>query len=192
VSGVALLVAGGVAGVSYASIPDAGTGLIHSCYSTTTGAMRVNNVAKTPSCHTGEAALTWYKGAPAPTSVSGQVATDSGIQFVAHSSGLQVSVTCEPFINGTSVVSAEVTPIGNAGFWGWGTGSDDNTTVRPAHISAGADGAPRTISDSESGTTMSLDVVATASGGPTKYTRFDISVVEGSMCNYHIMIIPSS
>lgn len=192
VTGGALIVAAGLAGVSYASIPDAGTGLIHSCYSTTTGAVRINDVAKTPTCHTGETALTWYKGAPAPTSVSGQVANDNTDHVVARSSGQQVAVNC--WNNGTSFkTDIIIKPTGTASFWGWGTASDGNT-IHPARVQAGANGQPAGIVNGEQTASNSLDVVAsaTASGAPTKYTRFDVSVVQGSMCNYHIMIIPSS
>ena len=51
-----LLVAGGVA---YAAIPDAKTGVIHGCYSKTTGALRVIDPSKSQSCAAGEAALNW-------------------------------------------------------------------------------------------------------------------------------------
>jgi hypothetical protein len=190
VTGAALIGAGALAGVSYASIPDAGTGLIHACYSKTTGAARINDVAKAPTCHSGEAALTWYKGAPAPTSVSSQVAADGTIYNVASSGGLTVQVLCATASDGSPIVFAAVG--GGPSFWGWGTASD-GTTVHAAAIQY-LNGQPSELHDSENAPTLSLDVVASApaSGAPTKYTRFDLSVVKGSMCNYHIMIIPSS
>jgi hypothetical protein len=45
-------------GVAYATIPDAGTGLIHGCYSNTTGALRVIDPAHS-SCAAGETSLNW-------------------------------------------------------------------------------------------------------------------------------------
>jgi hypothetical protein len=48
----------GAGGLAWASIPDSGTGLIHGCYSTSTGALRVIDPA-TATCHTGEASLNW-------------------------------------------------------------------------------------------------------------------------------------
>jgi hypothetical protein len=189
VTGAALVAVGGVAGVSYASIPSAG-GLINACYSKTTGAARINDVAKTPKCHSGEAALTWYQGAPPPTSVSGQVAADGNVHSVSSSGGLSVLVSCATASDGSPIVFAAVG--GGLSFWGWGTASD-GTTVHAAAIQY-SNGQPFELNDSENSATMSLDVVAspTASGASTKYTRFDLSVVKGSMCNYHIMIIPSS
>ena len=50
------VVAGGVA---YATIPDAKTGAIHGCYSTSTGALRVIDPSKGQSCAAGEASLNW-------------------------------------------------------------------------------------------------------------------------------------
>jgi hypothetical protein len=53
---MALAAAGGVA---FAVIPDAGTGVIHSCYDKTTGALRVIDPSKGQSCGSSEAALNW-------------------------------------------------------------------------------------------------------------------------------------
>lgn len=48
-----------VGGVAFAVIPDSGTGVIHSCYDTTTGALRVIDPSKGQSCGGSEAALNW-------------------------------------------------------------------------------------------------------------------------------------
>ncbi len=54
-------------GVAYATIPDAGTGLIHGCYSNSNGALRVVDPA-TSECVNGETGLNWnqagQQGAP--------------------------------------------------------------------------------------------------------------------------------
>ena len=54
---VALLIVGG--SVAYASIPDSGTGLIHGCYNTTTGALRVIDGATQVCAASTETALDW-------------------------------------------------------------------------------------------------------------------------------------
>jgi hypothetical protein len=54
--GATLLAAGGAA---YATIPDSGTAVIHSCFSNSTGALRVIDPSKGQSCAAGESALSW-------------------------------------------------------------------------------------------------------------------------------------
>jgi hypothetical protein len=49
----------GAGGLAWAAIPDSGTGLIHGCYSTSTGALRVVDPSRSQTCHTGEATLNW-------------------------------------------------------------------------------------------------------------------------------------
>lgn len=59
------------AGISYAAIPDS-TGLIHGCYSTTSGALRVIDPAKTKACPTGTTGLNWnQKGLQGPAGPKG-------------------------------------------------------------------------------------------------------------------------
>ena len=53
---VVMLAAGGVA---IASIPDAGTGIFHGCYSTSTGALRLINPSAHEACKAGEHAVSW-------------------------------------------------------------------------------------------------------------------------------------
>ncbi len=53
---VVMLAAGGVA---IASIPDAGTGVFHGCYSTSTGALRLVNPSAREVCKKGEHAVSW-------------------------------------------------------------------------------------------------------------------------------------
>lgn len=75
-SGGRLFFAGGVAfalfagGVAYATIPDLGTGLIHGCYSSSTGALRVIDPSKGQKCASGQRSLSWnqrgIKGATGP------------------------------------------------------------------------------------------------------------------------------
>src|SRR5215472_5492842 len=57
------LVAGGMA---VASIPDA-KGVLHACYSTKTGAVRLIDTAKKQKCETGEKSVSWNQaGRPGP------------------------------------------------------------------------------------------------------------------------------
>ena len=52
-----------IAGVAIASIPDSG-GVIHGCYRTTTGALRVINTGTGQTCVAGEVALNWSQIGP--------------------------------------------------------------------------------------------------------------------------------
>jgi hypothetical protein len=45
--------------VAYATIPDSSSGVIHGCYTKTTGALRVIDPSKGQSCASGEASLNW-------------------------------------------------------------------------------------------------------------------------------------
>ena len=46
-------------GLALASVPDAGTGVFHGCYSTKTGALRLVDPAKGQSCAAGQKAVSW-------------------------------------------------------------------------------------------------------------------------------------
>jgi hypothetical protein len=66
-----------VSGVAIASIPDAGTGIFHGCYSTATGALRLVNRAANQVCKRGEDAVSWdqvgitWEGTWSPTTAYG-------------------------------------------------------------------------------------------------------------------------
>ena len=49
----------GALGAALAAIPDAGTGVLHGCYSKKTGALRVIDPAKKQKCASGEGAVSW-------------------------------------------------------------------------------------------------------------------------------------
>jgi len=85
----ALALAIAAAGTAYASIPD-GSGVIHGCYATKGGTLRVVDSA-TSACLKGELPLNWnLQGPPGPaaTALWGRVAADgtlqsgSGIEFI--------------------------------------------------------------------------------------------------------------
>jgi hypothetical protein len=88
--GAALFTAGGVA---YATIPDSGTAVIHSCFSNSTGALRVIDPSKGQSCAAGESALSWngrglnFRGSfkNTTTYAIGDVVTLNGGTYVAKS-----------------------------------------------------------------------------------------------------------
>jgi hypothetical protein len=63
---VALAIAGAllvVGGIAYATIPDA-SGVIHACYKTNQGTLRVIDTAKAESCSKSEVALDWSQTGP--------------------------------------------------------------------------------------------------------------------------------
>src|SRR4051794_5028690 len=72
---IATTAAVGAAGTAYASIPDNYTGIISSCYNTTSGAMRVIDDPShgyTPSCPSSEKPLVWNQiGRTGPTGMRG-------------------------------------------------------------------------------------------------------------------------
>ena len=53
-----LVAALAVGGIAWATIPDS-AGVLHGCYNTTTGALRVIDPSKGQTCASGEAALSW-------------------------------------------------------------------------------------------------------------------------------------
>jgi hypothetical protein len=59
VLGLGVVLALGAGGIALAVIPDAGTRVIHGCYNTTSGALRVIDPGKGQSCAAGEASLDW-------------------------------------------------------------------------------------------------------------------------------------
>jgi hypothetical protein len=88
-AGAALLLMAG--GVAYATIPDVGTSLVHGCYNTTSGALRVVDPGKGQTCAAGEASLNWgskglhWRGTWTPTAAFGpnDVTTLNGTAFIA-------------------------------------------------------------------------------------------------------------
>ena len=62
--GSVLLLAGVGAGVSYAAIPDSGTGVISGCYSTVTGAVKVIDAQSGQSCGLLQKPLNWNQTGP--------------------------------------------------------------------------------------------------------------------------------
>jgi hypothetical protein len=88
--GAALVAAGGAA---YATIPDSGTAVIHSCFNNSTGALRVIDPSKSQSCAAGESALSWngrglnFRGSfkNTTTYAIGDVITLNGGTYVAKS-----------------------------------------------------------------------------------------------------------
>src|SRR3989442_7513098 len=63
VIGAALAAAAATGGVAYATIPDS-SGVIHSCYTKSTGTIRIIDATVT-NCKSGETALTWNNTGPA-------------------------------------------------------------------------------------------------------------------------------
>jgi hypothetical protein len=63
-AGAAVVMAGIGAGVSYAAIPDSGTGVISGCYSTVTGTVKVIDAQSGKTCGLLEKSLTWNQLGP--------------------------------------------------------------------------------------------------------------------------------
>jgi hypothetical protein len=59
IAGMIVLLTVGGAGVAWTLIPDRGTGVIHGCYASSNGALRVIDPSKGQSCSAGEAPLDW-------------------------------------------------------------------------------------------------------------------------------------
>jgi hypothetical protein len=78
----------------------------------------------------------------------------------------------------------------NSGFWGWGTQTSDGAVV-PAELQT-VNGQPVQLDGNSNSTTLEMGVVVTPSLSTGHYTRFDISIVTGTMCNYHVMVTPST
>jgi hypothetical protein len=174
------------AGVAVASIPDAGTGTIHACYVKTGGALRVIDVAKGQKCKATETAISWpQQSGLGARSYNGQIAQNFIRKTVVTTAdGLQLVVDCDNGAQDWVVMSP--TP-GAAGFWGWGTESQGDAP-QPVNV-LNVNGQPSYLSGTIVSGNTQASVVATFSG---HYTRFDISLVLGTMCNYHVMVTTSS
>jgi hypothetical protein len=104
------------AGIAVASIPD-GSGVIHGCYTKTSGALRVIDTAiATQKCTSAQLPLTWsQKGPTGPTGPTGPNGTNgtNGATGPAGVSGYQV-VQSPPFSNpaGTQTGGVVNCPIG--------------------------------------------------------------------------------
>jgi hypothetical protein len=96
-----VLVAG--AGVAWASIPDS-SGVIHGCYATSGGALRVIDSAKT-SCKGTEKSLTWNRRGPAgPQGPAGPAGPPGGVTGYLLKSD---TLTLGPGQNGTRQVQCD-------------------------------------------------------------------------------------
>lgn len=93
-SGVAIALGAGA--VAWAVIPDLGTSLIHGCYNTSSGALRVIDPSKGQSCAVGEAALNWNAHGlnwrsgwnPTVSYAANDVVTRNGSTYVARASNV--------------------------------------------------------------------------------------------------------
>lgn len=121
---------------------------------------------------------------PGAVSLDGQVElNDFDHQVVRTIDGIDVEVFCGK--TGDSV-SIELKPVdASHSFYGFGTGADLDRLFRvtsegQGYISAG------------SASRIELYAVAhsTAAGEALKYTSFDLSVLRGSKCNFHGLIVP--
>jgi hypothetical protein len=121
---------------------------------------------------------------PGTISLNGSFPATGG-QIVATINRMLVFVQCS---NSASTVDLQISRNGDTSFYGFGTTRQDgalgiaNPGLSPDFIVASGT------------TTAELHVAAesTLPGEVGKFTRFDLSVIRGSGCNYHGLIIPPS
>lgn len=114
-----------------------------------------------------------------------------GSDIVATVDDMNVRVHCA---SGTDDVIIRVQRTDNShDLYGWGTQWDGNQLGR-AEVYVDFINLTGSEINVFAHTTAELDVVAKSSPSfqAVKYTRFDISVVRGSKCNYHALVIPRS
>jgi hypothetical protein len=123
---------------------------------------------------------------PGALSIDGQFPVDGAGHTIATINGMTVTIGCIGGGGGSVRLTVDAVDSDHS-FYGWGTEAL-NGTLSP--ISSGVDN----IGDGGPGTNIALDVVAesTAAGQTVKWTRFDILLIRGTVCNYHALIIPPS
>jgi hypothetical protein len=102
-------------GVAFAVMPDAGTGVIHGCYDTTSGALRVIDPAS-QSCSASESALNWnmrgvnWRGAWSPTAsyAVGDAVAYNGSSYLA----VAANIKSRPLSKAWSTLSAGMQWLG--------------------------------------------------------------------------------
>ena len=107
------------AGVAIAAIPDSGSGLVHGCYSTKTGVLRVVDPAKKQHCKSGERSLNWnqrgvnWRGSwsSTPTYARNDAVKYGGSSYIA----LKASHNVRPTTTSTWAMLASAGSVGATG-----------------------------------------------------------------------------
>jgi hypothetical protein len=194
---VAVVVGLAAGGIAYASIPDS-SGVIHGCYKTVGGALRVIDTDKGGKCVPSETALSWSQtgpkgatgaqGATGPTGPSGPGAT-SGTATLAQAPGAHLLVT---LANGVSVKGScsasgvSIDLVTSNALQATGTANAASTvSVRPVDETIGF---AASFSDSVD---VDFDGLARDSA-VGNFAHLDVHGTQGAPCTYWWMIIPSS
>jgi hypothetical protein len=113
---------------------------------------------------------------------------DSVFNQVTVVNGVAVKILCSE--SSDSVLLRIDRTANDQGLYAWGTKAIDGTLTR---LSA-ADGSPPAYYLFAGADTVEMDVVAELSepGQPVRTTRFDLSGVRGTACNFHGLIAPAS
>lgn len=127
---------------------------------------------------------------PGAISISGQVDNNHFAgDVIASVNDLDVILSCITGVAGGVTLAVRRTDPG-AGFHAWGTRWNGTGALERAPDTE----APGTIAAQalDGGAAVELDVIAAATpaGQPVRYTRFDLSAVRGTRCNYHGLITP--
>ena len=128
---------------------------------------------------------------PGTVTLDGQVDLNDLPTDITTVENQTLNVTCKP---GNADVRIEIRSKDNVyGFFGWGTRWTGTELQRATVTQDSFFGIPFAMR-ADGTTTAELDVVVKASPSlqTGNYTRWDVSLVRGSKCNYHALIIPPS
>jgi len=172
-----------VGGIAYASIPDS-DGVIHGCYKTVGGALRVTDTSAGRSCTSGEKSLDWNQQGPqGSVATSGVTTLDVGTETLfTLDNGITVSETC-----GDLLVRLEVSPATPLHLQVSGT----TTSSQNVQGQSFSDGNLLSV---ESFDSVGVDLVARDST-VGRFAHIDVHGSVGSPtggCTFWWMIIPSS
>lgn len=173
--GLVLGVLFATAGVALASIPD-GSGVIHGCYKTADGKLRVIDSA-TETCDSGETALNWSQAGPqGPAGAAGATGAEGpagpagpGLSFTVKQ--VQVSVP-------SGVVGDRYSRNGQCDSGSFLISGGWDFVARPLKIEAASTNS--TGSPSGSGGSYSTTVLRTEDGGGFDYYILLVCATEGS------------
>jgi len=143
---VCLLVAGGVA--AYASIPDA-AGVIHGCYATKGGTLRVIDTDAGQTCGKDEVALSWNQTGPqGPAGPAGAPAT--ALWAVVNSVG--------GLVRGSHVVSAQRDPGNPTGLYDVTFDQPVSACAALATLGSSAGGAAISVQNGDDSATVRIQI----------------------------------
>jgi hypothetical protein len=162
------------AGIAYAAIPD-GSGVIHGCYSNTSGAVRVIDTAAGQKCSSAEKALDWNQaGQPGPAGPQGAKGDPgapgtNGTNGTNGKDGVSVTTAAEPTGTNCAAGGVQLTAASGVSYVCNGkAGADGTNGTNGTNGSNGQDGVSVTSAVEPAGTNC-------ASGG-SKFTAANNNV----------------